>query len=147
MLDWFRQAEAFENETELRAHVLPLCLTTLNFDAVPAFIIIFLILLALAILFWVLLFVRRSKVKAVNASAANGMAMNNGMYSASYGNSAGFETVTINGVSYPKAALEQVNSYVITGQTIEATNVFMGISGLDNEAAKNVIDNWYQLYR
>ena len=175
MLDWFRQAEAFENETELRAHVLPLCLTTINFDAVPAFIIIFLILLALTILFWVLFFVKRSKAKAVNASAANGMAMNNEMYGASYngaalngvpvsnadpyntqynanynntyGNSTGYETMTINGVSYSKAALEQVNSYVVTGQTDEAIRAFVSLSGLGVSDAKNVIDNWNQLYR
>lgn len=179
MLDWFRQAEAFDNETELRAHVLPYYLETMHFDAAPSRIIVFVVLLVLTILFWVLFFVKRSKMKNANAAATNGMTMNNGMYSGAtlngvpvantdpyntqynannydtnnnaYGYSttpnAGFETMAINGVSYPKAALDQVNSYVITGQTVQAIKAFRELSGLGLAEAKNVIDNWGQYYR
>lgn len=78
MLEWFREMDLYENETELRAHVLPLCLTTMNFSNAPVYIVIFLVLLALTVLFWVLYFKRRSKLKAINASSS--MAMNNGLY-------------------------------------------------------------------
>lgn len=199
MLEWFREAEAFDNETELRAHVLPLCLESMNFDGASMRIIVFVVLLALSILFWVLLFAKRSKNKTANATAAAA----NGMYGASYNGAtlngvpvtnadpystqynannangynanynynqngydanaynaagynnagygavpnAGVETITIKGVAYPKASLDQVNSYVITGATVQAIKEFRELSGLGLAEAKDIIDNWGQYYR
>lgn len=84
MLEYFRDSEWYEDEADLRAHVLPLCLNTMHFDGAPSRIVMVVVFLLLAILFWVLFFVKRSKIKAANAAAANGMAMNNGMYNGTY---------------------------------------------------------------
>ncbi len=81
MLEYFRGYDIYEDESDLRAHVLPLCLDTIDFDIAPAFIVIIIVLLALAILFWILYFKRRSKIKAqsnmynTNAAYTNGAAM------------------------------------------------------------------------
>lgn len=187
MLEWFREVDAFENETELRAHVLPLCLNSMNFGAAPTYIIILIVVLVLTVFFWILFFVRRSKIKANNAAAMSGtgvsganlngmpinntpqynndpyntqynnqyneqynMGYNNNQYDATqYNNNqtgSSYDSVVVNGVSYPRAALSQVNSYVLTGEKVKAIAAFREISGLGLAESKNIIDNWNQYY-
>lgn len=79
MLEWFREGEMFENETDLRNHVLQLCLEPLDFDSAGIFIAIVIVLLVLAVLFWILFFVK-GKNRTSNAYAGNAMnGMNNGI--------------------------------------------------------------------
>lgn len=87
MLEWGRESEMYDNETELRNYMLPLYLEPLDFDNAGPFMIVAIILLAIAIVLFVLFFVtgrtRRPDVAPVNAmgndTMINGMPINTNM--------------------------------------------------------------------
>ncbi len=77
MLEYFREAEWFENETELRSHVLQLYLEPMDLESCVGEIIVLVILLVLAVLFWILFFVtgknRNTPAYAVNTMPSDGL--------------------------------------------------------------------------
>ncbi len=77
MLEYFREAEFYDSETELRNHVLPLYLEPMNFDVSTTYIIILVVLFVLTVLFWFLTF-RQGRTRRASA-ATNEMYMNNGV--------------------------------------------------------------------
>lgn len=139
MVEWFEDAEIYESDADLKAHVLPLCLTTMNFDASTGYIIANVVLLVLAIISWALFFIGRSKQKARIANAhAQTMAQFPGQNPEDF--------VVINGVSYPKSSMAHINSYVNNMEKVVAIKELRDITGLELAEAKNVIENWNKYY-
>ncbi len=68
LVEFFEELEVYDDDADLKAHVLPLCLETYDYDSAPMFMTVTLILLALAILFWVLFF-RKFRKKSVKGDA------------------------------------------------------------------------------
>lgn len=58
-LEWFREAEMYEDEADLRNHVLPLYLEPMKLDSATREIIVLSVLLALTVTFWILFFKAR----------------------------------------------------------------------------------------
>lgn len=79
MLEWAREGEMFDSETEMRTHMLQLYLQPINFDSSTQYIIVNIVLLAIAVLFWILFFVKGRTVRPANANADNSYNVNTNM--------------------------------------------------------------------
>lgn len=140
MVEWFEEAEVYETDAELKEHVLPIVLKPMHYDSATAYIIIFLVLLALTILFWALFFIKRSKNKANEAQAQ-------AQFQAQFPGQEYGQYVVINGVSYPKSSMAHINAYVEHHENVVAIKELREMTGLSLEESKNVIDNWFMYYK
>lgn len=80
-----------------------------------------------------------------NVSGAQNVAQGTYTDSASYSN--GTEYTVIGGTKLPKADMDRINGYVVSGDSITAIKELRDITGLGINEAKDIIDNWGSYYR
>ena len=121
--DWFEEAEIFETEDEMNAHILPLLLEPMVFKNVKttAYVMIGLLVVGAVMLFF-------------------------GFRSGRQNTKASRPVITINGVNYPSANLVNVNKMIKKGETANAIKELQRITGAEPEDAASVVSRWNEYW-
>lgn len=150
MIECFEEIDFYETDEELKAHVLPIVLTPMNYDAATGYLITSLVTLALVIVFWALFFIALSKEKAKEAALKEQYeqyrALNPGMDPAMDPAMNPSAFIVIGGVTYPKQAVAHINTYVANHETIVAANELVSLTGISLPEATEIISNWPKYY-
>lgn len=119
--DWFVETEFFENEADMKKHILPLLLVPQDLGGGKVNLFISVAMFVVGIVLLVLAF-RSGKQTAP----------------------AGRPIITINGVNYPSSNFESVNKMVKKGETANAVKELQRVTGVAPEVAASVVSNWAQ---
>lgn len=125
MVEWFQEAQWFENESDIDKYVLPLYIDPYIIKAARTLFIIGVVGTLIGILSAVFL-IRGNKKQKEQAQAQT--------------------TVTIGGMSYPKSSLSGVDRFVSQKEIVFAMQELRSITGISAEEAKTVIDQWGSYY-
>lgn len=175
MVEWFEDTEWFDtmDRDEIEEYLLPICLELKNLKTTSIMVYAGFGVVFVGILIIVLHFViksnRKKKLAAQQAAyndgyaaAQNGTApVNNAApadnstasqtpdsaYAQTAAYSNGAEYTVIAGAKVPKADMDRINGYVVSGDSITAIRELRDITGLALNDAKDIIDNWGNYYR
>lgn len=139
MVEMFEELEWYESDADIEKYVLPVYITT--FD--PASSRIFLIVGVVGIILGII-----SVVSSIKGNATHGRrnAGKNNKNNASNADATAGSTVTIGGTSYPKSYFERVNGYVERSEAEYAVQDLRSLTGISEEEAREIINNWKNYY-
>ncbi len=120
-VEWFEEAEWFENEEEQEKYVLPLLLEPIVLDNVKksALVVGISLLVSIIIIIWSYIPSKKKEIPAPTKSV-----------------------MTINNVSYPIGNFEKVNKLVVEGKKDKAVKELAAIVKFSQEEAEAVINAW-----
>lgn len=123
--DWFEETEWFESEAEMKEHILPLVLKPVVYKntRLTAFALAGMFVIGLICLYFVFF-----------PPKGNGSRRHR---------EATVTDITLNGVSYPAKTFEKVNKLIEKGEKGKAAQELMKITGMDGEAAVDVVNRWW----
>lgn len=125
MVEWFQEAQWFENDADIDKYVLPLYIDPFKVNTVRIMFIIGVVGTLLGAVCAVLLLVENKKQKTKAQEQT---------------------VVVIAGMSYPKATFSRVNQFLAQKETLFAMQELRQITGIGPEEAKEVLDHWSNYY-
>lgn len=132
MVEMFKELEWYEDDADIEKYVLPVYITTFE----PASTRILFIVGVGGILIGILSIV----------SVAKGDSSHGKKNTANNTNTASSGNVTINGTTYPKSYFERVNGYVEQNEPEYAIQDLRSLTGISEDMAREIINNWKQYY-
>lgn len=125
MVEWFQEAQWFEDDADIDKYVLPLYIDPFNVNTVRIMFIIGVVGTILGVVCAVLLLLdsKKNKTKAKEQTV-----------------------VVIAGMSYPKATFNRVNQFLAQKETLFAMQELRNITGIGPDEAKEVLDHWSSYY-
>ncbi len=120
-VEWFEDAEWYEDEDDLEKYVLPLILEPIDLASVKKSIFVLgsIILVSIVVLIWASRPKKEKKIPAPQKSI-----------------------ITINGVNYPISNFENVNKLVVSGKKDKAVKELMSVVAITETDAESVIASW-----
>lgn len=136
MKDWFEEAEWFEDDADIDEYVLQISLEEKNFEGRNGMIIAIVVLLALAILFFILGKKRDKKLEEKEELFRQQVQVVNN------------DEVYINLPmgSYPRRELARVDAFLSGNEKVQAIAALRDITGCELAEAKEIVDNWFKYY-
>lgn len=125
MVEWFQEAQWFEDEADIDKYVLPIYIDPYIINAARILFIVGVAGTLIGILCAVLL-IKGNKKQKDEAQAQT--------------------MVTIGGMSFPKSSFSGVDRFVSQREVVFAMQELRNITGISAEEAKEVIDNWSSYY-
>lgn len=125
MVEWFEEAQWFENDADIDKYVLPLYIDPFRVNLVRTMFIIGVLGTILGVVCLILLIMANKKEKTQAKEQT---------------------VVVIAGMSYPKATFSRVNQFLAQRETVFAMQELRNITGIGPEEAKEVLDHWSNYY-
>lgn len=136
MKDWFEEAEWFENDADIDKYVLQISLEERNFAGRNGMIIAIVVLLGLAILFFVLGKKREKKLEAEEEAFRQQVQFVN--------NDEVYINLPVG--SYPRSQLARVDAFLSGGEKVQAIAALREVTGCGLAEGKEIVDNWFKYY-
>jgi len=132
MVEMFEEMEWYENDSDIEKYVLPVYIKTFKPEPTRILFIVGIIGIIAGII---------SIVSSIKGNAAHGRrnAPNNNT-------NVNSGTVTIGGTSYPRSYFERVNGYVDRKEYEYAIQDLRSLTGISEEEARQIINNWRNYY-